>query len=1525
MSHLLWKYYWEQDVDKFRRLLAPGTQNAHPLSKSPGLSYDGGFLAKSPGAPAGSPRAGGKTRRVSGFTPGKHKDSANLIGRPEINSRDHSGLTLLLRAAISTDPTARDFICALLEHPSIDLYAQDPESGWNALHRALYAGNVSIARMLLRKERAYLTSHHMGSVGRVGQLIKTKDKEGNSPFDVYNSTVATRSLQEVVQANASDSDSESGDDGAHTTSGLRGNHSHLDFHCEGDELFVFGSNKNMSLGVGDEDDRQFPERIHLRRPDSLLHTLYAEYCDRHGLEEPDPSLPVTEIPTMVREQPLVIKDMVMAKLHSAILTDDPVSNLYVCGVGRGGRLGLGDENTQFRFVPVQGPLTDKKIHQVALGQNHTLAVADNGELWTWGLNTESQLGYTLPPPTKVEEEPMCVTPRQVFGPLKKEVILGVAASAIHSVAHTGSSLFCWGRNNGQLALMDSDSRSMDVQQSPRKVAASLLSSPIVMVSAIDKATTCLLSNHTVWVFTNYGYNLVKFPVPDVFANFNISASFSNRYEPGRNKIGYVTSGGETIAAVTRSGDLFTMQLNQKAEAHQMASTTNPTKIKGALSQPQCIWDSRKDGAMSVNVGEHGSVIICTESGAVWKRVKRNKGKGAAFVGSELRRNDFKFERVPYITDCVSARSSTFGAFAAIRKDSKVMSEQIKVQEKSLWRDVASLLGLDDFKAGLMELNAYRPWDGSSNWELPPAFLKPEAFEDTFAQWLRGNARRHEDADMFIESTSVPNLRVPAHSFVFAGRSSILRQAFAAYRNDGVQTESDCFVLEEAEGKLVLRLVNADFLTLLNLVTFAYQDAMVPVWRYTREAPAYAFRFRQVRTEVMKLATKLDLAQLEAAARLQRSMERSLDTDFRVATEDPLFYEDADVVLELDGDEVPAHSSLLCQRCPFFEGMFNGRSQGGWLAGRLDQLGSEHKVRVDLAHVSPDTFYYVLQHIYCDAGSEMFDEVAAGDIDDFSELILDVMSVANELMLDRLAQTCQSIIGKFVTTRNIANLLNEISPCVVTDFKDTGLEYICLQLESMLENHLLEDLDEDLVHELDEIVRENQLARLPIGRSGRAELVLHDKYPELVAEIEEERRIRIKELAYRAVLKDDDRKGSSSIKSPSLRPKSSMADMIFDMDEDRTPGRPAASPMISGSLDNFDLDMEHVSQLPKSWQQARDRATQSPLDTTPLGVSPLFAARSPPNAGGKPWASAAQPMPKLGLKDILSEVKPASALSAGLAGQAKGPPVPTDKLSNNAAAPKLSQKERKKQMQLQAAAEAAEKNVKSQQVPWETVPSGSKPATAPWKAAAPASKMSMKDAMSAEFAAKEAVAASAKPLIASEASPASSRSKVRTASPDTRFSGQSRTNSSPIVPSASTPQQKEKPLVPHSKSYMTPARKTEDFLGASMSDIIGQQAREQQKAKEAVAKRSLQEIQQEQEFQAWWDQESRRAQEEEARRLNKGSGKEQSDKPAQRGRRGRNHKPRGKTEVAEASENVGNGTPTGANRGARGARGRGRKT
>ncbi|KAM7215080.1 hypothetical protein V8F06_009534 [Rhypophila decipiens] len=1528
MTHLLWKSYWQDDVESFRRLLSPGGSNA---AKSPNV---GSGLAGSPGGFGTSPRPSGnnKPRKPSGLgTPlGNKHGNAGGLGRNEVNSRDQAGLTLLLRAASSTAENAVSFVEALLGHPAIDIYAQDPESGWNALHRALYAGNISIARLLLEKERK--DSQGYTSSGKVGQLIKTKDHEGNSPFDLYNSTIAERDLRALVD----EEDKEDGSDSDETESVKSRDATSAGLQALGEDLFAFGSNRNLSLGFGDEDDRQFPERVYLKRPEHLLIRFYNEYLEEVGLEGPA-SHDISKVPALILNRPLLIKDVVLAKFHSAVLTEDPVSNLYVCGIGRGGRLGLGDENTRFTYTPVQGPLVDRKIVQVALGQNHTMAIDDTGALWTWGNNAHCQLGYALPAPTKNDEDPMSTTPRQVFGPLKKEVILGIAASSIHSVAHTGSSLFCWGKNVGQLALMDADSRSLELQQTPRKVAASLFPSPIVMVSAIDKATTVLLQNHTVCIFTGYGYHIVKFPFAGIGAIGNLS--MSTRYEPGRNRIQYITSGGETIAALTGRGDLFTMNLDHKIEANPPASsTTNPSKLKGAVTAPQCIWSARKDGVRSIGLGEHGSVIFSTFSGAVWRRIKRPKAKDTYSGHVESKLKDYKFQRVPYITKVATVRASPSGAFAAVRQDLDVLKEQLAIDEQSLWKDVAPLNCLRDFQASHLEAEnkelskfwsdeTLRARVGSIACEV----LRSPDLEGDLRQYLGTWGFRNEPLDAAVCTSSEPDIKIQVHGWLLSARSSVLRTGLAQYRKEGSYSLPETFDIEEVDGKAVITFYGFDLISLLNLVHYMYEDEVIPAWNFTRQAPALAYRYRQIRLEVMRLGTRLKMNNLEAAARLQTAAKKCMDDDFRAATKERCFFEDGDALLVLDGVETPVHSSFVCQRCPWFQGLFHGRSGGSWLAGRRGAPSSPsataEKVKIDLEHMDPEAFKYVLRYLYGDYGAELFDPAVCDSFEDFLDLVMEVMSIANYLMLDRLSQICQTVMGRFANIRNVAHLLNAISPCSITEFKDAGLEYVCLQLEGMLENHLLDELDDELLLELDEVVRDNQAARFPFAKSGRAELLLHEQNPELAEDIHEERMIRVKEMAYKA-LKEEERKGYASnsakgkgvapvddfgvasfsrrvsrgganeLLSPDLKKKASQGDLMFDMDEDEDED---ASPMNSPSLRPrkspvpLAPELDQIPDLGSSWKRSGPRRKMSfggesltpvspatRLPTHPEGSTPSkmhggLVGSPEPNKDGSPWRHSALSAPKLDLKDIIqseSSTGPRSTLADGLAAQKS-----KDGVVPRLAQPKMSQKERKKHQQhQQELATQAALLAAAPKTAWEKS-SGDKTTPAPWKVATSAKPKTASSSKNTPADTPPAVAAPAQSkshLLPGEAAAKSIPIHRRTASPDTRFSGQQRTpaagSSTNVKPSTSKPtgppptseSPASKPLIPHSKNYITPAKKEDPLAGYyGMADIIAQERREQEMIREAArAKRSLQDIQEEQAFQEWWDAESKRTQAEE---------------------------------------------------------------
>ena len=127
------------------------------------------------------------------------------------------------------------------------------------------------------------------------------------------------------------------------------------------------------------------------------------------------------------------------------------------------------------------------------------------------------------------------------------------------------------------------------------------------------------------------------------------------------------------------------------------------------------------------------------------------------------------------------------------------------------------------------------------------------------------------------------------------------------------------------------------------------------------------------------------------------------------------------------------------------------------------------------------------------------------------------------------------------------------------------------------------------------------------------------------------------------------------------------------------------------------------------------------------------------------------------------------------------------------------------------------------------------------------------------------------------------------------------------------------------------RAAEPTTGLSMADILSQQQAEKTAIREAtISKRSLQEIQQEQEFQEWWDMESRKVMEEERKK----DVQARRDQRGARGGRGKGKKGRGggnntssSAPGEEKDRNSGSGsTERGAHRGEKGpsrSRGKGK--
>lgn len=1039
MSGYLWKYYLEDDVDNFRHVLSTTTHTGRGATQKGFAGWQSGAhgaaLNSSPGSHGASPMLSGKGRKMG-------LAATASISRADINSRDWAGLTLLHHAASSTTESAVDFAQALLEHPWTDLYIQDVENGWTPLHRAFYFGNIAIARLILNRDAQDILGHGSGGFNQyAGGLVKIKDKEGYGPLDLFSMTIKDRTLRPEDSPFV---DLDSDDEMAHGHSGDAGDEMRKRMITppvllNGDEVYTFGSNKNVTLGFGDQDDRQFPERIVLRRPDHLLQRFSHEHRARQNqywtsmgflLQDFGPLQPkgVVDLPTHIRNTPIVIQDVQMSKLHTAVLTTDPISNLYMCGHGPGGRLGTGSETTRYQFTCIEGGgLSHRKVAAVALGQNHTLAITDDGEIYSWGNNAYGQLGYALPKPALKDDDPISTIPRQVFGPLKREVVAGIAASRIHSVVHTTTSLYTFGKNEGQLGIVDSDARSLDMQVIPRKIAASLFSSPILSVSAIDGASTCLLESREVWVFANYGYAKLSFDLDGFTSNFLKESWLTTRYDTTPNKIKKITSGGDTICALSTSGQVFTVAVSRRAEGSQDASTstTNPKQIRGALSAPYRIWSSQKShmAARDVDVDQDGSIILTTEVGSVWRRTKRATIKNANVTdAAEIKPKDYKFQRVPGLTRVIAVRASAFGAYAAVRKDCDVTRTQIGVDELSIWDDLSPLLSFHELANFEENSDDEEPtprfWTRPSESQaLRKRVLKSKDLEKEVLGILQRSSSTTEHTYDILLGTTTSEVYLPLHEFMLSGRTCIFRSAMLDYRARNTEIVLADLLTIKKSGDITLVLFHGmDFLTVFNFVLYIYTDSVVDFWNVTRHYPTLAYRYRNIRTELMKVASRLEMKQLEPAVRQMVNPRRSLHMDMEMAIKEVSFFESGDFVVDLADGEMLLHSDIVCQRCPFFAGLFRGRAGGQWLAGRRTEDSS--LVRVDLTHVDRHLFELVVRHLYTDAGEEIFEDVTSEDLNDLLALdelldhVMDVMSVANELMLDRLTQICQRLIGRY---------------------------------------------------------------------------------------------------------------------------------------------------------------------------------------------------------------------------------------------------------------------------------------------------------------------------------------------------------------------------------------------------------------------------------------------------------------------------------------------------------------------------------
>ncbi|RKH36926.1 RCC1 domain-containing protein, partial [Corallococcus llansteffanensis] len=175
--------------------------------------------------------------------------------------------------------------------------------------------------------------------------------------------------------------------------------------------------------------------------------------------------------------------------HSALLRDGKV---YVWGNNNLGQLGLGQPGPEAGHSPSPLLLTAlPEVSAVAFGQNSSLAVGQDGTVWTWGDNKNAQLGLGVPGASTLD-----VTTR--WSPERVPSLTDAVTAARgfqHALVLTGDrTVWAFGSNgSGQLG----DDTAKPASDVPVKVVGL---TDVIQVAAGSEHSVALRADGTVWTW-----------------------------------------------------------------------------------------------------------------------------------------------------------------------------------------------------------------------------------------------------------------------------------------------------------------------------------------------------------------------------------------------------------------------------------------------------------------------------------------------------------------------------------------------------------------------------------------------------------------------------------------------------------------------------------------------------------------------------------------------------------------------------------------------------------------------------------------------------------------------------------------------------------------------------------------------------------------------------------------------------------------------------------------------------------------
>ncbi|GME70170.1 unnamed protein product [Ambrosiozyma monospora] len=1046
----------------------------------------------------------------------KFINSLVTLSRKELENRDLFGRTILHIICIAN---RYDLLNKLLKNINLDLTITDIENNWNCLHFAIFNKNFTIARILLKTKNYEV-------------LIKAKDREGFTPLDLLSSESDPSKLLWIPESLGTFKEN------SHKNNN---NNSHKNKKDKKEELPVWLKHDNGLPKV-----EPIIKQMHLQRrfdaeeiPMNFARSTNLGYDEDRGGSQLyvsgflDSARDVSSLgfvkidsrklklgygdsnkyPVMSERISLPrIRDFKMSKYHSVILTSEAQGNIFVHGSGNKGRLGLGHNQTQDKYVPVPS-FSNSKIKCVDISDHHSIVLDASNRVYTWGINNFGQLGYSIDGAGGDQADPFNMVPRQVVqGDFKKsysEKFVGVACSKFHSLAYTRSKIYLWGFNIGQFGFSSGDGSGSSgtkglVQYSPRIFEFKY--GEIKQVCATDSSTIVLNDSDEIHIYLNGFHAKVLAPLLNKIDDMNFN-SFRPRLLTKKKCI---------VKLVTEKNAKVCMMLYDNGDVVQFNIDTDSRNALDFNKNLKftTVWKASKQHlrCTDVDMSNDGSILICVKDGSAYKRTKRSSS------ANSIVSKRYKFSKILKLNKVVRVMADpSFEKFGFIRDDIDLIPHQIA--KNSVIRDFAKFSPVveledrhlqkteivdqahavvfgkkDTFKADYVhkiersrdneEVDDYEVYDEDiekaemidasdrlyinhiTRWSAPvivtdnyltpsdSASIRELLKEDDLDYWFELkelHAHKYYDGSVMVKDTK------SGHHFSFGAHFGILTQRSATFEKvisgsavlakDGIRVEKTSNKTIVISGDVTLRAVAI-------ALHFIYTDMFMDVW--------FDFPIGKVPTDIQRTRVAFDsLARiLKIVNPMGRTMcKNTLLQDLHDVMTNCSAKDTNSVRVELKDGHMFAYKPLLISRSVYFETLFSAT----WNDANCNVA--------TLPDINVKIFNIILKYLSGVDLNDMLNDIDdIKDINSFIELILELMSAAEQLMLTNLSEICQLYIKDFISLDNVDIILLHAYQNKAKNLMENCLWYLYYNMNVLLFEPSFQELIDSNLEEGDELLK-----------------------------------------------------------------------------------------------------------------------------------------------------------------------------------------------------------------------------------------------------------------------------------------------------------------------------------------------------------------------------------------------------------------------------------------------------------------------